>query len=471
MPSTLTARALSRAPRERGRALASVPEDQWFDRESISVSASDLADIQIGFANADGGTIVVGLSEGVVEGTDDARAHRDQLMEAPIDLAVPPVRVTQKLVECLSDDGRVDHLLVIEVEPSEMVHANKLGETFLRVGSENRKLTSSQPEELLYDKVQAVFDGTLAESARVEDLDEDLVHSYAELLGQSDTRRLLEMRGLVTRDSAVTAGGYLLFGQMPQALFPEAYVRILRYRGTDPGSGSRQQLVEDVRCEGAIPNVLTEAAEQVRRLQPTRRVLGVGNKFEQRGLIPEDAWLEGLVNAVVHRSYSLAGDHIRIAIFDDRIEVESPGRFPGVSRPAEPGHVSRFARNPRIARVCADLNFGQELGEGIRRIFEEMTLAGLATPVYRETPSSVKLVMSSVSVDPIVESRLPPQSREIIDLVKGSSGLSTGDIADAISLSRPATIRRLTVLQQAGLIEWVGNSPKDPRAFWRAPGE
>jgi ATP-dependent DNA helicase RecG len=109
----------------------------------------------------------------------------------------------------------------------------------------------------------------------------------------------------------------------------------------------------------------------------TPAALGAVGRFRRESLIPTGAWLEGLVNAVVYRSYSLGGDHIRVEVFDDRIEIESPGRFPGVVRLDDPRGVPRFARNRRIARVCADLRFGQELGEGIRRIYDEMHLAGL----------------------------------------------------------------------------------------------
>ncbi len=77
--------------------------------------------------------------------------------------------------------------------------------------------------------------------------------------------------------------------------------------------------------------------------------------------------MEGLVNAAIHRSYNIGGDHIPVDIFDDRIKVESPGPFPDLVDPRAPRDVTRFARNPRTARVCADLRFGQELGEGIRR--------------------------------------------------------------------------------------------------------
>lgn len=90
----------------------------------------------------------------------------------------------------------------------------------------------------------------------------------------------------------------------------------------------------------------------------------------------------------------MAGDHIRVEIFPDRIEIESPGRFPGLPSPARPSQITRFARNPRIARVCADLRIAQELGEGIKRIFDEMRFAGLTEPIYKQTRASVRLILS-----------------------------------------------------------------------------
>lgn len=109
---------------------------------------------------------------------------------------------------------------------------------------------------------------------------------------------------------------------------------------------------------------------------------------------------------MVHRSYSLAGDHIRVEIFDDRIEIWSPGRFLGLVDLGDPSDVTRFARNPRIARVCADLRFGQELGEGIRRMFEEMRTAGLSDPVYRQASSGVHLSLLGEPVDRALDARL-----------------------------------------------------------------
>lgn len=204
----------------------------------------------------------------------------------------------------------------------------------------------------------------------------------------------------------------------------------------------------------------------IRDVQPQRQAL-TGGRFRGTPLVPEDAWTEGVVNAVIHRSYSLAGDHIRVDVFDDRIEVESPGRFPGLVDPVDPRHISRFARNPRIARACADMRFGQELGEGIRRMFEEMHAAGLADPVYVQTAATVRLTLSAVPVDRALEATLPSRSREILEILRRAGQLGTGEVADAIDMGRPAVIRRSKALEGAGLIEWSGNSRKDPRAHWK----
>lgn len=202
-------------------------------------------------------------------------------------------------------------------------------------------------------------------------------------------------------------------------------------------------------------------------MQPIRRALSNEGLFANMPLVPEDAWLEAIVNAVVHRSYSLAGDHIRVEIFDDRIEVMSPGRFPGLVAISDPQHATRFARNPRIARVCADLNFGQELGEGIKRIYEEMRLAGLGDPLYRQSSGAVHLELSGVPADRQLDALLSFDTREVVAALREAKRLSTMEVADRIGLSRPTTLKRLNAMKSADLVEWVGKSPKDPRAYWR----
>lgn len=216
--------------------------------------------------------------------------------------------------------------------------------------------------------------------------------------------------------------------------------------------------------------MIRDAQAVIERWVPQRRALNEEGRFAGVPLVPRDAWLEGLVNAVVHRSYSLAGDHVRVEIFPDRIEIESPGRFPGLVDVENPLRISRFARNPRVARVCADLKITQELGEGIRRMFEEMGQAGLDDPHYRQSSGSVHLTLTSnPRLDPKLAASLPRGSLDVLKLLAGTERqLSTGDIAEALGISRPTAVRWLNALRQAALIEWHGKAAKDPRAFWTA---
>jgi ATP-dependent DNA helicase RecG len=467
MGTVAAEKALMGPPETIGLALFAIEEDQWLERKSSRISARDLANTMIGFANADGGLLIVGLHGGVVEGTEARVKRRNEQLQASIDFCTPPVRIKRRLVDCINDRGKPDELLVFEVESDEFVHANKRDEVFLRVGDENRKLTFSQRQELLYDKGQSSYEARPLPKAKIgRSLNIDLLGSYAIALGALDPLRLLRSRGLSTEDE-LTIAGCLLFATLPQEYFPEALVRVIRYRGKERGSGARQQVVEDLRLEGPIPNQILHARDQVRRLQPVRRALMEDGKFGEVALVPEDAWLEGIVNAAVHRSYSVAGDHIRVEIFDDRIEISSPGRFPGLVDLSDPLDAVRFARNPRIARVCADLSYGQELGEGIRRMFEEMRLAGLNDPIYHQTSGSVELKLLAEPFDRQLDARLSVNARSIVSALRDRERLSTGELVDALGVSRPVVQRELHALRDAGVVEWVGNSARDPRAYWR----
>jgi ATP-dependent DNA helicase RecG len=469
MSDTSVAHALEADVANRGLALLSMPEDQWFDRKGPRTSPRDLANLEIGMANAEGGTIVVGLQEGKVLGVDSEPTKVNGLRQAAMDLTTPVVPARARLVECVRHDGQPDHLLVIDVETSSQVHASTKDEVHLRVGDENRKLTFAQRQELIFDKGQASFDATPARGANEADLDQRLLTEYAHALAHSDPSRLLVARGLRSAAGELSVASVLLFGREPQRLFPEAYVRVVRYLGVDRKTGAEQNKTFDERCEGPIPYQLDRARERTRTQQPAREALGRGGRFERQGLIPEDAWLEGIVNAVIHRSYSLGGDHIRVEIFDNRIEIESPGRFPGLVDPERPESITRFARNPRIARACSDLRIGQELGEGIRRIYEQMRVAGLEPPLYKQTQGSVRLILSADPLDERLERELPSGSRRILDAIRAAGGLGTGELSELFELARPTMLTRLKALEKVGLVRWVGKSPKDPRARWTLP--
>lgn len=461
--------ALAAPADEVGRRLLSLTEDQWFDRKSSRIAPRDLAQHVVAFGNAEGGTIAIGLHGDKVEGTDRMDRRRNDLMQVAVELTEPAVRIHSHLLACVNEDGRDDHLLIIEVEPGDLVHATTKDEVFLRIGDESRRLTFTQRQELVYDKGQSTYEArSLDADPDHVSLDGQMLRHYAEAINAPDPNRLLAARGFM-RDGRLTIAGALLFAERPQTWFPEAFIRVVRYRGTERGVGASQQLISDERFEGNLPTQLLAAHPAIARVQPTRRALGPNGRFGDVPLIPESVWLEAVVNAVVHRSYSLGGDHIRVEVFDDRIEVSSPGRPPGLVDFSDPLNVARFARNPRIARVLADLHFGQELGEGVRRMVLEMRDAGLHDPGYRQTSGSVIVTLDTRAAHSAFDARLSADTRTVVSALRQAGRLSTGEISELLGVSPVTALRRLRAMRDAGLVSWVGKSPRDPRAYWTLP--
>lgn len=458
---------LGKPPAEAIELLLAQPESQWFERKSGRIHARELAIPLVAMANAEGGTIAVGLSQDAADGVTPQRAN--ELRQAAADFTEPVVRVrTAEITLPVSAGARV--LLLFTVAPGSRVHQTRSGDCYLRIGDESRKLGFAERQELEYDRGNASFDGSPTDAA-ITDLDATQVSAYQTLIGSSSPGRALAARDLLTEDSKATVAAWLLFAARPQRTFPSAHVRVLQYADTERGTGAAMSLLEgrDVRCEGSIPRQLDEAARTIEEWMPRVRALAASGRFEPRPIVPKDAWLEGLVNAVLHRSYSLAGDHIRVEIFPDRIEISNPGRFPGHADPNDPNTLVRSARNPRIARVCADMGTARELGEGIVRIFHAMRSAGLAPPVYQQFSSAVRLVLSaSRAIPDETAATLSSGAQRVLDLLRSvGEPLRTGDVETLAGVTRPTVLRHLRALRAAGLITWEGESARDPQARWR----
>lgn len=456
-------RVLALSADEAVEQLASLPEDQWFERKAGRISARELAIPLVAMANAEGGYVAVGIHDGSIDGV--ATNHRNALRQTVQDFTAPVVRCTA--TELTTTEGKV--VLVLRVDPGERVHETTKGDVYLRIGDESRKLGYVQRRELEYDRGSAPFDGT-AVDAEPQDLDDYQVTAYQQSIGAQTPDGMLAARDLVTRDGRLTVAGWLLFAERPQSLFPSAVVRVLRYADTTRGTGAGMSLYEggDIRCEGSIPQQIAKAASVIEEWVPKVQALAPSGRFEARSIIPRDVWLEGLVNAVLHRSYSMAGDHVRVEIFPNRIEIENPGRFPGLADPAKPLSITRYARNPRIVRVCSDLGIARELGEGIKRIFNEMRTLGLTDPIYAQTSGSVRLVLSSAdALAEDIRASLPKVARKLLDTLRlEGRPLSTGQIAELAGITRPTAIRHLQTLREHELVIWEGQGPNDPRASW-----
>lgn len=417
--------------------------------------------------NAEGGLIVLGLHNGTIEGIT-ATGDENGWRQANLEFVEPPASVRIHKIACETTTGNADHLVVLDVEPSERLHKTNRDEVYLRVGDETKKLTFEQRLELAFEKGDSKYEATPATLTPLTAIDEDLVRRWDHDGEGTEPVELLRARGFVRGDE-LTVGGALLFTRVVHIEFPEAHLRVIRHRGRERGTGSRQTVAFDERYEGPLTEQIDHAIAAISEHVPTRRALGDDGRFTTIPAVPRDAWLEGVVNAVTHRSYSLAGDHTRIEIFDDRIEIRSPGRFPGIVDIQDPEAISRYARNPRIARVLADLRYGQERGEGIKRMFEEMRLARLAEPAYIEGDRDVVLTLSASPVDEALESRLPSTARAIVRHLRQHQRASTGELLRVTGLSRPALRSHLEILRREDVIAWHGNALRDPRAYWYLP--
>ncbi|WP_052462261.1 ATP-binding protein [Nigerium massiliense] len=450
-----------------GAALLQLPEDQWFERKSARISARDLATPLVAMANADGGVVVIGMHDGRIESVPPNR--RNELRQAAMDFTEPSVRTTIDERVTLDESGAEAVILVIRVDPGEVLHLTQRGECYLRVGDESRKLSVAQQRELAYDRGAAHYEASPV-PLDVADLDRDQLEAYTQSIGASSVEGMLDARDLTDRQGRLTVAAQLLFDDRPQREFPSAVIRVLKYGSDQRGVGASMSLEEngDRRLEGSLPQQITAAAATIEELLPKWRQLGPSGLFESRSRIPRDAWLEGLVNAVVHRSYSMMGDHIRVEIFPNRIEITSPGRFPGLVNPDKPLDIKRYARNPRIARVCSDMGITRELGEGIRRMFAEMRRRGLVDPIYQQSASTVTLTLLAADALPAeLRERLTASALAVLDVLRLSDQpLGTGQIAELADITRMTATRALGLLQDEGLVTWQGASKKDPRATW-----
>jgi ATP-dependent DNA helicase RecG len=449
--------------------VATRPEDQWFDRKSSGVSARKLAEALVGFANAEGGMIAIGLHDGRVEGVHDIAPRVNAWRQAALDFTRPPVRHAFEEIPCTNHRDESDSIVLIEVESSERVHTSASGDTFLRVGDENRRLGLLEAQELRYDKGESTFDGRAAE-AELDDLDDALVARYlTSVRGTANAQAALRARGLVaprTEAPRPTIAGVLVLGANPQLELPEGFIRLLRYSGSSRETGARTNIVADERIEGPLPAQIDRARELLRTWLPEAIRLQSQGRFERSTLIPEFAWLEAIVNGVTHRSYSIGGDHVRVELFDDRLEVESPGRLPGLVR-LENIRSTRFARNPRVARALSDLGYTRELGEGVNRMFEEMSRVGLPDPVYVQGPASVRVILLADPLAARILDRLPAGSERFVEHLSRTGRVTTTEAVELLQASRPTVLRYLHDLAERGLIGHIGTSLKDPRGYWR----
>ena len=351
-----------------------------------------IAEYVAGFANAEGGVLILGLEDdGEITGHALPRTAVQSLLNTPRARLDPPQAPGFELQR---GDER---LLVFEVAASS-TPVQVINDGFpMRVGDTTKQFKESQIEAL---KRQGLTESCESQrsSFGVVGMDRGLLALARERSGWSNetdekymlSRRLADWRGsLLTLRRAAD----LLF-RLDGCDHPNAGVRIFRVFGAERTTGPKHNVEELPRIEGPLPSVYERSCEALQALigRPSRLV---GRRFVESLEYPDFAWREALLNALLHRDYSIEGLGTEVWLFSDRLEVVSPGNLPtGVTLEAllrfDRLHVSR---NPRTVRVMADLGHARDQGEGIPRMFAEMEDAFLAPPEMSVASRQVRVVL------------------------------------------------------------------------------
>lgn len=465
---------------------STLKENQYFDRKSARKDDREIAKHISAFANAAGGKLVVGIEDnGEVTGFRRNGARDIENFErAALATCTPTPIVHRERISVVNSSGEDDTVLVLDIEPSTSHSVARMsdGDVFLRQNDKSVKLNREQVIALEFDKGQRIFEDELVKDSSIDDVDHEVLDRYKEILGTevSDEQVLRSRRFM--RDGKLTVAGALLFAQDPSVMMPQARVRILRYDGVKMETGERLNITKERCFCGPLPKVIQGAYELMSSMLREFQFLGPDGKFQTVPEYPEFAWFEGLVNAVTHRDYSFRGDYIRISMFDDRMEIISPGALPNIVT-LDNMRTTRYSRNPRIARTLVEFGWVRELNEGVQRIYTEMQNSLLGDPVYSE-PGKTKvqltlennIVARTVRRSEALEDKMSSEAiaslseyeLAAIRLAFANGKVTARELAAHIGRDRRTANRVLSkLIEDGGLLEWHGSSPTDPRQFYK----
>lgn len=462
-------------------------EDQWFDLKSSRILPKQLSDIISAFANAEGGDIVIGVSDKKreIEGIDFVENNKlNDFINAPRQFCRPTPTYEYNFMDVVNMNGDQDRLLVLHIEPElERIIYTQNDSVFLRNGDRTCEMKGEDLRALEYSKGLRRYEDEIHHDATLEDLDEDLLTLYKSRLGalHLSNEELLNARGFMKAKEGVlylTKGAVLLFGKNTIRLCPHCRLRFVRYEGKERGVGINANIEKDVNFDCAIPRIMEKTKEFISHvLREFTSLNPATSLFETTPEYPEFAWTELLVNAVTHREYAMEGAYIQVDMFDDRIEVVSPGGLPNAVT-VENILYTRFSRNPRIARAMSDLGWVRELNEGVRRIYKEMRASFLKEPIIEDKKNShVKVVLYNNSEVRILRSRfnvsqvissdiwrmLDGLEKEVLVILSNYNGASTKELVEYTQRTAPTLQKRLKHLQELGCVETKGSAINDPR--------
>lgn len=346
------------------------PESKTLEFKQDLSSLVPILKTIVAFANTAGGTLVIGLSsKGELKGVDNILREEERLANAIADnilpLIVPEIEMTTY---------QEKSLLIVKVAYWKgPFYLRKEGQelgTYVRVGSTSRPTSPEVLRELKRSSVAPSFDQEILHHLTIESLDFTKIEHYFGLVGKVVSHDNLRSMGVLASDGngcVPSVGGLILFGKpaIRQQVLPDARVRCARFLGRD-----KANILDQLEVDGTIVDAVEAVAKFISR---NSRLTSVFDSWQRTDIpeFPPKAVREVLINALVHCDYSIMGSHIQIAIFDDRLEIQSPGMLPfGFTLEDLKSGVSHV-RNRVIVRVFHELKFMEQWGSGYKRVVED----------------------------------------------------------------------------------------------------
>lgn len=445
-------------------ALLRGPESKTLEFKRDLSSPDGVLRSVVAFANTAGGTLLIGVEDRTrhVRGIDHVLDVEERLASLISDHIVPRVVPELEILPWQRKQVLAIQVHASPIRPHYLRREGLDGGAYVRVGSTNRRADRELVEEL-----QRFARGQAYDEKPMPDLDSEAIDFRGASESFARVRRLrrtdLQTLRLVTSHQGrrvPTIGGVLLFGTQRKEHFPDAWIQAGRFQGAD-----RTRILDSAEIRAHLSNAAEEAVAFVEKHALHGAHIGRVRR-EERWNVPPVAIREAIVNALVHADYAQHGAPIRLAIYDDRIEIENPGLLPfGLTLDDLPRGISKL-RNRVIGRVFHALGLVEQWGSGIQRMMTACRDAGLAPPVLEEIGTRFRVTLHLGQVGPPL---LDETDQAIVRVLGDAVGHLTSEIARAIGLTPRATRTRLLRLVERGLIREVATSPQDPKRRYYLP--
>lgn len=430
------------------------------------------------FANTEGGVLALGVADEKQErgtarlyGVEENPEALDELTRKVRTEFNPPIDTVRFVrLPCMLRDKSAGSLVMVQVGKSDRVHSIVNDGTWTRLDAGNREMTAAEITDLSYRRGVRSAESELV-AIPLELLETDTWRSFVAARGLkigtfAEQLQRIGLASKVGSEIQPTRAAVLLFAEEPgsllAALGSRADIRLMVYDGKQAVPGATPNLRK---APKAIRGPVIEQIDAAVRMVLDELAQGLvlsGSGFKTKHLYPERVVKEAIVNAVIHRDYRLNRD-IFIRLFDDRIEVESPGVFPGNITPSNVDKAGSKARNPLIAQNLREFPVAPNIdaGEGVKMMFAEMAQAKLYPPQYRQ---NIETAVENVTVT-LLNLERPTVWDEVSHWIDIHDAIANADLCHIAGIHTLAASRMLKAWVDQGVLAPLPDRAKRNMAY------